>query len=207
MDFKPGSYIIRLTRGRKYLGRQNTELIPIKGTGDTERASVEFSYVWARGHCGLRGSVPGWGRSPGGGNGSSLQHSCLETPMDRGAWWATVHGVPVWHNWGTEHAHRDVIRRVDLEGNIVAEIEGEETLSKKKCHENLKYWQQVSNSRTKQGCLDLAVDSSSLVMFGRGALVQIWSKSRSTQPPLGVWRGRSRGEACVHPASFHRERE
>ena len=39
------------------------------------------------------GSVPGLGRSPGGGHGSSLQHFCLENPMDRGAWWATVHGV------------------------------------------------------------------------------------------------------------------
>ena len=39
------------------------------------------------------GSVPGLGRSSGGGHGSSLQYSCLENPMDRGAWWATVHGV------------------------------------------------------------------------------------------------------------------
>ena len=33
------------------------------------------------------------GRSPGGGNGNPLQYFCLENPMDRGAWWATVHGV------------------------------------------------------------------------------------------------------------------
>ena len=39
------------------------------------------------------GSVPGWGRSPGGGNGNPLQYSCLGNPMDRGAWWTTVHGV------------------------------------------------------------------------------------------------------------------
>ena len=39
------------------------------------------------------GSIPGWGRSPGGGNGNPLQHSCLENSMDRGAWRATVHGV------------------------------------------------------------------------------------------------------------------
>ena len=38
-------------------------------------------------------SIPGSGRSPGGGHGNSLQYSCLENPMDRGAWWATVHGV------------------------------------------------------------------------------------------------------------------
>ena len=35
----------------------------------------------------------GWGKSPGGGNGNPLQYSCLENPMDRGAWQATVHGV------------------------------------------------------------------------------------------------------------------
>ena len=39
------------------------------------------------------GLIPGLGRSPGGGRGNPLQYSCLENPMDRGAWWATVHGV------------------------------------------------------------------------------------------------------------------
>ena len=39
------------------------------------------------------GLIPGSGRSPGGGHGNPLQYSCLENPMDRGAWWATVHGV------------------------------------------------------------------------------------------------------------------
>ena len=39
------------------------------------------------------GSIPGLGRSPKEGNGNSLQESCLENPMDRGAWWATVHRV------------------------------------------------------------------------------------------------------------------
>ena len=39
------------------------------------------------------GSIPGSGRSPGGGNGNPLQYSCLENPIDGGAWWATVHRV------------------------------------------------------------------------------------------------------------------
>ena len=39
------------------------------------------------------GSIPGSGRSPGEGNSNRLQYSCLENPMDRGAWWAAVHGV------------------------------------------------------------------------------------------------------------------
>ena len=39
------------------------------------------------------GLIPGLGRSLGRGNGNPLQYSCLGKPMDRGAWWATVHGV------------------------------------------------------------------------------------------------------------------
>ena len=39
------------------------------------------------------GLIPGLGRSPGRGHGNSLQYSCLENPMDRGAWWAIVHAV------------------------------------------------------------------------------------------------------------------
>ena len=39
------------------------------------------------------GSIPRWGRSPGGGHGSPLQHSCLKNPMHRGAWRAAVHRV------------------------------------------------------------------------------------------------------------------
>ena len=38
-------------------------------------------------------SIPGSGRSPGEGNGNPLQYSCLENPMDRGAWQATIHGI------------------------------------------------------------------------------------------------------------------
>ena len=40
------------------------------------------------------GLIPGLGRFPGEGNGNPLQCSCLENPMDRGAWWATAHGIP-----------------------------------------------------------------------------------------------------------------
>ena len=44
-------------------------------------------------NAGDLGSIPGLGRSPGEDNGNPLQYSCLENPMDGGAWWATVHGV------------------------------------------------------------------------------------------------------------------
>ena len=43
-------------------------------------------------NAGDPGSIPGLGRSPGEGHGNPLQYSCLENPMDRGAWWAAVHG-------------------------------------------------------------------------------------------------------------------
>ena len=50
-------------------------------------------------------SIPGLGRSPGGGPGNPLQSSCLENPMDKGAWRATAHGVTrVGHNWATMHS-------------------------------------------------------------------------------------------------------
>ena len=45
------------------------------------------------GDAGHAGSIPQSGRSPGGGSGNPLQHSCLENPMGRRTWWATVHGV------------------------------------------------------------------------------------------------------------------
>ena len=44
-------------------------------------------------NAGDKGPIHGLGRSPGGGNGSPLLYSCLRSPMDRGAWWAPVHGV------------------------------------------------------------------------------------------------------------------
>ena len=44
-------------------------------------------------NAGDLGSIPGSGKSPGEGNGNPLQYSCLENPMERGSWRATVHGV------------------------------------------------------------------------------------------------------------------
>jgi len=54
-------------------------------------------------NAGDEGSIPGLGRSPGGGNVNPLQYSCLENPMDRGAWRATVHRVAEFrHDLATE---------------------------------------------------------------------------------------------------------
>ena len=49
-----------------------------------------------------KGLTPGLGRSPEGEHGNTLQYSCLENLMDRGAWWATVHGVA--KEWDTTEA-------------------------------------------------------------------------------------------------------
>ena len=51
------------------------------------------------------GLIPGLGRSPGEGNGTPLQYSCLENPMDGGAWQAIGQGVTNSDNRATEHAH------------------------------------------------------------------------------------------------------
>ena len=53
-------------------------------------------------NAGDLGSIPGLGRSPGEGNGTPLQYSCLENPMGRGAWWATVHGVAKSRTWPSD---------------------------------------------------------------------------------------------------------
>ena len=62
----------------------------------------------------LQDSTPGSGRSPGGGNSSPLQYACLGNPMDRGAWWAPVHGVPKSQTrlsgLSTAHAARSRVR-------------------------------------------------------------------------------------------------
>ena len=82
------------------------------GQNDHEMGPKSWSYLWPwRGgsevkvsacNAGDLGMIPGLGRSPGEGNGNPLQYSCLENPMDRGAWWATVHGVQrVEHDWVT----------------------------------------------------------------------------------------------------------
>ena len=60
------------------------------------------------GDTGDLGLIPGLGRSPGKGNGTPFQYSCLENPMNRGAWWATVFGVAKsWTRLSTlTHTHK-----------------------------------------------------------------------------------------------------
>ena len=61
---------------------QNVWIIVFAGGSDSKESAC---------NVGDLSSVPGLGRSPGGGHGNPLQHPCLEIPMDRGDWWAAVH--------------------------------------------------------------------------------------------------------------------
>ena len=56
-------------------------------------ASLVDQLVESACDAGDQGLIPGLERSPGEGSGNPLQYSCLENPMDRGAWWATVRGI------------------------------------------------------------------------------------------------------------------
>ena len=70
-------------------------LTPFPGSSDGKESACS---------AGDLGLTPGLGRSPGGGHDNPLQYSCLENPMDWGAWWASVHGVQrVGHDWATKH--------------------------------------------------------------------------------------------------------
>ena len=62
-------------------------------------------------------SIPGLGRSPGGGNGNSLQHSCPGNPRDRGTWWDTVHGLAKVSDV-TEHARMHYVLKLHLTSYI-----------------------------------------------------------------------------------------
>ena len=64
------------------------------------------------------GSIPGLGGSPGEGNGNPLQYSCLENPMDRGAWQAIVHGV-VKSQTGLSDQHFHFLIQDDLHFNVI----------------------------------------------------------------------------------------
>ena len=80
----------------EYIGATSLEhgiLLSIKVLGGKES-------VCNAGSAEDTGSIPGLGRFPGEGHSNPLQFSCLENPMDGGAWWATVHGVA--KNWTTE---------------------------------------------------------------------------------------------------------
>ena len=71
------------------VNKQHTQWSP----GTAQVALVVKNLPAPTGDAGHLGSVPGLGRSLGGGHGNTPQYSCLENPIDGGDWWATVHGV------------------------------------------------------------------------------------------------------------------
>ena len=80
-----------------------TTLLKLEGPLEILPARLSFFLTWefpgssigkeSACNAGDLGSIPGWRRSPGEGNGNPLQDSCLENPMERGVWWAIVHGI------------------------------------------------------------------------------------------------------------------
>ena len=75
--------------------------------------SVGKESVCNAGDTGDAGSTPGWGRSPGEGNGNPLEQSCLENPIARGAWQVVVRGVT--ESGTTEHkADAEVVSKVQV---------------------------------------------------------------------------------------------
>ena len=85
------------------------------------------------GHTGGADLIPGWGRSPGGGKGNPLRYYCLESPMDRGAWQATVHRAA--KNWTC--LRNPVFMHVNYDWFLIASsilMQG-----KKKCFLSLKF--------------------------------------------------------------------
>ena len=73
--------------------------------GASQVAQVTKNQPANAGDAGDLGSIPALGRSPGVGIGNPLQYSCLENPTDRGAWWATVHGVAESQTGLSTHTH------------------------------------------------------------------------------------------------------
>ena len=91
-----GCYVVGYISGSWQLTQSSASLPSLEGweiaSGGSEGKVSAYS-------AGDRSSVPGSGRSPGEGNGTPLQYSCLENPVDREAWQATVHGVAKSLTW------------------------------------------------------------------------------------------------------------
>ena len=60
------------------------------------------------GDTGYMSLIPGLGRTPGGGNGSLFQYSCLKNPIEKGAWWAAIHGITKSETLLRTYTQRDV---------------------------------------------------------------------------------------------------
>ena len=109
--------------------------------------------------AGYLGSIRELRRSPGKGNGYPLQCSCLENPMDRGAWWATVHGVGNSQTWLSDIWARQSTsqflkkeRRIEGWGGVLEERTGRENVAKGKSVERiLDSWEEQEGRLERQG--------------------------------------------------------
>ena len=96
------------------------------------RDSLVAQMVESAWNVGDLGSTPGSGRSPGERNGNPLQYSCLENPMDRGAWPTTVHGSQrVRHDWVTSFSLFTYVQKVKFMNNVKTPETGSRWRSRK----------------------------------------------------------------------------
>ena len=108
--------------------------------------------------------IPGSGRSPGEGNGNPLQYSCLENPMDRRAWWATVHGVAKSQIRLSAHTHTQERAVEEMNGASSRLKEGQIIYSQYPRYRNK--WEFSDDSVV--GCPPaIAGDSGSILRLGR----------------------------------------
>ena len=117
-------YINGSTNNRILLSHRKNEIMPFSATWmELESFSGGSVIKNLPVNAGDTGSTPGLGKSPGERNNSPLLYSCLENPMDRGAWWTTVHGVAKSRtqlsNWACAHTS------IDLE-SILSEVSQKE---------------------------------------------------------------------------------
>ena len=91
------------------------------------------------------------------GNGNPLQYSCLENPIDRGAWWATVHGLIVGHDWLHTHTHTHTHTQEVFSHRSCCECSG--WRRKGLCGWN-QWWDEKPGLPTKQGELEGLEDAS-----------------------------------------------
>ena len=91
--FSTGNTMIGTSRKSQWLTKTKIYFLTYDGCWGFPHGSVEENPPANAGDTGDAGSIPGLGRSPGVGNGNPLQSSCLGNSTDKGAWWATVHGI------------------------------------------------------------------------------------------------------------------
>ena len=113
-------------------------------------------------NAGDLGLIPGLGRSPGGGNGNALQYSCLENPMDRGAWRGIVHGSRrVGHDWATKHMPPVYTRATQRKWGTPFNVQGHnlkyylqiKTIVESPWGRGSQFWQVITQNTVKKGMI------------------------------------------------------